>query len=521
MKSAKTPVLIISTLLSSCATIIHGPTTKITLDYDEKTSVVVDGKPIKPGAHKIQLKSKDKHTVVMTKDGFKSVTHELKPQRTMTSIWNLGGMAISVPFWANVNSQGDGATTALGVMVVAPIAMSAVDGLSGSNFVLEPRNVGFKAIKLPPQITAQNLLPIGCSEVTIRIKIGEKIGATRYNGREITQLNWENTVNVKAVELEVIVNNGLKDLGFKVPKELSENVYDIHAEISSINLNRDLVGGLLAGEALTECKLTTKWTLIQPGSELVLKTFTTESFNIDKFNSPANAFLSAFENSFLTFMESNPEVYTAVIKNNNAAPVNNFDEINISKVKLPAKTSLQESIQSVVTIESEGNGYGSGFVISEDGYVLTNSHVVKNNKQVNIILQNGISFVGDVIRQDSGHDLALIKLNGKGFKPLILSENYDNNKIAAEVYAVGTPADKSLSQTISKGIISGNRLINGITYLQTDVSVSPGSSGGPLVNKDGVVIGVVTSKIVNKGVEGISFALPTAKAFEVLKLNYK
>jgi len=527
-------IFLAALLFSSCATIINGGNTKIKLNYDNGTIVTIDGNKIQDSIHEVKVKSKNKHTIVMNKEGYKPVTYEIYPMKKPTYLWDFAGGLVSIPFYMNMghDAMDPGRTgrffLAMGVMYAVPLAMLAVDKITGASFRSFPKEISFTPVKIPPQNNAKSQYQIGCTDVNVRIKIGEKIG-TIYSkkGKQISDVYWENTVNIKAEELEVIVNNGLKDLGFSVPKEFGNKGFMLNAEITGliintvISTNIDMNGNVASSYNMTDCKLTTKWTLTDITTNEVIKTQMIESFNLEKFKSLNNALLGAFENSFLTFIVNNPTVYDVVSKKEEFVPVSNFDTISLPLPKLSEQSNIQGYTHSVVTIETEDNGYGSGFLISEDGYILTNYHVVKNNNKVNVTLQSGLSFIGDVVRYDPSIDLALIKLTGKGFKPLELSETENNNVLGSEVYAIGTPADKNFSQTVTKGIISGNRLMDNIGYIQTDVSVSPGSSGGPLLNKNGLVLGIITSKVTGKGVEGISFALPTKYVFEVLKLKYR
>lgn len=460
---------------------------------------------------------------MISKDGYKTITREIKPARKATTLWNIPvGIAASVPFYANIGDNRDGgqgtrSVIAFGVMMVTPLVLLGVDKLTGSNFKSYPDDIKFLPVKLPPLSAGPNQYPIGCPNVNIRLKIGDKIGSVLRNGEKVSDIHWENTVNVKAEELEVIANNQLKDLGFNVPKEINGRGFAISAEVSAINITKNMVRWVYQ----TECKLTTRWTLKNAATDEVLKTETIESFSTEQSDNINTVFFSAFDNSFLTFLSGNSTVYEAVARQAQTVVASAFETVSLALPAADGKATIADFVKSVVTIEAEGNGHGSGFFISEDGYILTNHHVVKNSKKVNVILQGGLSFIGDVVRTDATADVALVKLNGQGFRPMRLAGNDAEAGIGLDVLAIGTPTDKTLSQTVTKGIISGNRLIDGMAYIQSDVSVSPGSSGGPMINKNGLVVGMITSKMVNKGVEGISFALPSSKILEALKLQYK
>jgi len=92
--------------------------------------------------------------------------------------------------------------------------------------------------------------------------------------------------------------------------------------------------------------------------------------------------------------------------------------------------------------------------------------------------------------------------------------------IGEELFAIGTPLDEQLGQSVTRGIMSGRREFQGRSFLQTDVSINPGNSGGPIVDENGKVVGVATLKIAEEGVQGIGFAVPASKIVEMLNLHF-
>jgi len=162
---------------------------------------------------------------------------------------------------------------------------------------------------------------------------------------------------------------------------------------------------------------------------------------------------------------------------------------------------------------------GSGVIISEDGYIATNNHVVNNADKIEVILNNNKSYTAEVIGKDPTTDLALLKINEKGL-PFISYGNSDDVKIGEWVLAVGNPFN--LTSTVTAGIISAKgRNINAIeanqdkgnysieSFIQTDAAVNPGNSGGALVNTEGQLIGINTAIASNTGsYTGYSFAIP-------------
>jgi len=162
---------------------------------------------------------------------------------------------------------------------------------------------------------------------------------------------------------------------------------------------------------------------------------------------------------------------------------------------------------------------GSGVIISEDGYIATNNHVVNNADKIEVILNNNKSYAAEVIGKDPTTDLALLKISEKGLA-YINYGNSDDVKIGEWVLAVGNPFN--LTSTVTAGIVSAKgRNINAIdgdpnkgqysieSFIQTDAAVNPGNSGGALVNTDGQLIGINTAIASNTGsYTGYSFAIP-------------
>ena len=183
------------------------------------------------------------------------------------------------------------------------------------------------------------------------------------------------------------------------------------------------------------------------------------------------------------------------------------------------KNQLKDAVSSVITIISN-SGHGSGCVITRDGYILTNQHVINSDtSNLKVSINNGAKILkAKVIRMNSLTDLALIKVDTI-FKNYLNIGLPDSNSVGDDVFAIGTPKDVSLGQSISKGIISGRRKFDGNNYFQTDVSINSGNSGGALIDKKNNLIGIVNAKIFGFGVEGVGFAIPINIAKESLKIE--
>jgi serine protease Do len=200
------------------------------------------------------------------------------------------------------------------------------------------------------------------------------------------------------------------------------------------------------------------------------------------------------------------------------------------------KLSLQEiyanSNPSVVAVAIEISGRntfgqtvnlpsaGSGFVISSDGYIVTNNHVVEGASTIKIQMSDGKSYDAEVVGTDSYTDLAVLKIDAKGLRYLTFG-NSDSLLVGNQVSAIGNPLGQ-FANTFTVGYISAlHREINidGIprTMLQTDAALNRGNSGGPLFNEYGFVIGVVTAKSGGSDVEGLGFAIPSNIAGDIVQ----
>lgn len=206
--------------------------------------------------------------------------------------------------------------------------------------------------------------------------------------------------------------------------------------------------------------------------------------------------------------------------------------VTSSSQKLSLQDVFTNSNPAVVAIATETTGHnafgqtvnlpaaGSGFVISADGYVVTNNHVIEGADTIKVQMSDGKSYDAKVIGADSYTDLAVLKITASGLKYLSFGDS-QSLRVGDQVSAIGNPLGE-LANTFTVGYISAlNREINidGIprTMLQTDTAVNSGNSGGPLINEYGYVIGVVSAKSSGSNVEGLGFAIPSSVASEIVK----
>ncbi len=229
---------------------------------------------------------------------------------------------------------------------------------------------------------------------------------------------------------------------------------------------------------------------------------------------------------------------------------NNSEEkvINISEYSNTSIAVAEKALPSVVGITvnykvssyrgqtAEAEATGSGIIITEDGYIVTNNHVISAESslyytiteatQITVNLYNdGTPYVATVIGTDEYTDIAVLKIEKTGLIPATLA-NSDNVKVGEAVFAIGNPV--GMDYSITSGIVSAiNREVevDGTTYtaIQTDAAINSGNSGGALVNASGEVIGINTLKLSGTGIEGIGFAIPISSATDIIEqlIEYK
>ncbi len=232
---------------------------------------------------------------------------------------------------------------------------------------------------------------------------------------------------------------------------------------------------------------------------------------------------------FIYDMYTNIDVYSVEEEENKAIKLSS-NKSDIQSEEEDTTKILEKTIKCVVGISKIKNtgssiflnnstselGLGTGMIVSENGYILTNWHVA-GNKYSNcyVTLDNGNVYNGNVTWADSDLDLAIVKISASNLNYISLGDS-DNIKIGEKTYAIGNPIGVEFQRTVTSGIISGvNRTVkieenNEASYMedliQTDATINPGNSGGPLINATGEVIGVNSIKI--KEAEGIGFAIP-------------
>ena len=341
--------------------------------------------------------------------------------------------------------------------------------------------------------------------------------------------NYRNSNNSKDIKLEntifsdeinkVLKKNGFIDTsGLALKGSYKENLF-LNATITDIKILN--IDHPRFKYGFTKLIMDSKWDVL----DIYKKTIYSDSivlesgeFVTDDDESKYDFMLNdALESGLHTLMSSGK--FSDAVKISLKDQIENLSEFVISQ-PLKFVANLQEAVSASVTIKTK-SGHGSGFLISEDGYLITNYHVVADSTDLEIILNDGTKHKARLIQYNKDADLVLLKIEKNGFIPFSITESESIN-IGKDIYVIGTPTAQDLSQTLSKGIISSFRKqSNGSKIIQTDASINRGNSGGPMVDKNGKLLGVVNSKLIGFGVEGISFSLPANTIAAALKIQFK
>tara|TARA_B100000886_G_C20398720_1_gene481611 strand:+ start:237 stop:1562 length:1326 start_codon:yes stop_codon:yes gene_type:complete len=356
-----------------------------------------------------------------------------------------------------------------------------------------------------------------------------KDGDVTYSGGKKYLGDW-------STELGDIFYEELTRLGYNIagdPKDL----FNANASVSSAEYliagrvikmtgnfcsDHDFWYGLPTNKYSGEMSVTVEWSVLNTLTKnIVLNETITGYYKLEK--PEKEGITTVFENAFAISSENfaksvklrNLAVGKKIVATNDN---NSKKEIKITQGKSQKEFNIDNLRSNIVTIRI-GQGHGSGFFVGNNGYLLTNAHVVGDSKSVQIITSSGMEIEGQVIRKSKSRDVSLIKVPLKITNSLNLK--FEIPDIASDVYAAGTPIDEALKTTVTKGIISNIRVDNasGLKFIQADASISPGNSGGPLFDKFGNVIGISVAKYNANSAEGLGLFIPLQDAFSSIKLS--
>lgn len=229
------------------------------------------------------------------------------------------------------------------------------------------------------------------------------------------------------------------------------------------------------------------------------------------FNTATSAFLlSDYISDRHTVAQATPEV-SASSSDNVTTASSNGNELSVAEIN----TKVSPSVVLISGKSMQGEGQGTGVIITEDGYIATNAHVVSGFSELTVTLndENNTEYPAMVVGTDETTDIAVIRINASGLTPAELGTS-STLQVGQSVVVIGNPLGKEFSGSVTTGVISAlDRQVefedgSVYNYIQTDAAINSGNSGGPLVNMQGQVIGINAAKIDTSVAEGMGFAIP-------------
>lgn len=378
---------------------------------------------------------------------------------------------------------------------------------------------------------AESSKPIQFTKVVVKLKRGEHVGAMQGGLLCVPQsdLTWKGgRISIDSDEFTDAFKEELEKYSFKTVGDtnaLFEDPSTWKSEILVAGLVKDLKANIcypMAGfgnfsSAKGEAFLKVDWQIYSKLDRSVVHSVTTEGASKDNeavAGGDTIAVLNAFSQATRNLL-ADAKFRELVSKGGQTLKDTTYKSgeslVLATASSKPVQGEPTEWADAVVTVFA-GRGHGSGFVIS-DNLIMTNHHVVGESNSVAIKFSNGVQIIGKVVASNSGRDVALVKIEGSLPKHFKLERAVPT--VGSDVYAIGSPLDEKFHSTVSRGIVSGVREEHQKRFIQSDVNVRPGNSGGPLVNKQGQVVGItVSGLVVNNDAQGINFFIPINDALQ-------
>jgi serine protease Do len=392
----------------------------------------------------------------------------------------------------------------------------------------------FKAVAAGSPISVAgkpNLPVVSVSRVTSTIADDERLGEIQraWTCGSAGTFRWSGKF-AEAIEqhIKTALSRELESAGYHVQKK-AESAFDtgpVNAradyEIGAVvkNFSLDLcvyVSGALHGSSY----INVKWELLNAKAQKVVLSLSTEG-SFKREDSEKDSIPEFFDHAIVAAARNllaSKEFVAAVTESAaGAQEATSAPALVLPKASPPPGGTEKNSTQiraAVVTVETAA-GKGSAFYIDRTGYLLTNQHVVGESKFVKVRTATGREIPGEVLRIDTHRDVALLKTEATPFDPLAV--RLGGTHIGEDVYSVGSPLGEAFSGSVTKGVISGDRDLDNLRFIQSDVAILPGNSGGPLLDAEGSVIGIAESAL-DSGRANLNLFVPIDEALRAVSVK--
>jgi S1-C subfamily serine protease len=404
-----------------------------------------------------------------------------------------------------------------------------VSGCTGRALEVKPTPQSTPEIRVSTPVAVKDAPEFSVAKIKSSILPGAVVGYHYEGVFQVRQGTWYAKVFSSESMLDHLksaITDELQSAGYKVAGQPG----GIFEEDTGWKA-RYLIGGMITGGRVntyglaagnsSECNIKVSWEIYDKQKrESILKKETSGAAKFSGVDQEVIA--SALRNSIRQMLAS--DEFVALVKKLSEIPTlagQSQPVAFLRKDKTKGKLTFDEMNRAIIAVKTE-KGHGSGFIINPEGYAITSYHTIADRNKIDVLLKGGKPMLADVVAIAADKDLALIKLKGEEYDWLPLGDS-NEVKIGMDVYAVGAPISLDLSHSLSKGIVSGRRTVKelGVELIQTDAPVNPGNSGGPLINSEGEVLGIIALKIAAPGIEGLGFAISINDCKKYLNLQPK
>jgi serine protease Do len=363
--------------------------------------------------------------------------------------------------------------------------------------------------------------PLIFRNVSYRIPTGTIIGEVLIGSRVVDEMRWS-VARTRALDFNVSVTDALRDLGYNM-RDSADALFDPAADVKtryvmaailrSVELDfaykRKRTNRQPEGVGIADVEVEVQLYDAVASKTVYKRVFSGHGEDEGMKPNPiigavVDAVLKATTDTDFVSLVSRSPGSTHPAK----APV---DLVELAACPIDEPLSLprdlEKSLEAVLEIQV-GSIVGTGVIISPDGWILTAAHVVDGASEVWVRFANGAQLPATIQQSDTEFDVALLHIPGREYPCSQLRTHSEDLELGKDVFAINIAVGKNRAPTVTRGVVSGYPEEERKRFIQTDASVNPGSSGGPLLASDGTIAGITIAKFVDVGYEGLGFAVP-------------
>jgi serine protease Do len=375
--------------------------------------------------------------------------------------------------------------------------------------------------------------PLIFKNVAYRIPTGTVLGEVRVGSRVVDEMRWT-VAESKALDFNVSVTDGLRELGYNV-RDSADALFDPAGDVKIRYVMAAILHSTELDFQYEEVRRRRRAPIgvgvadveveVQLHDAIANKTVygrTFQGHGEDEGVKP-NPIINAVVQAILK-TTTDAEFVRLVAKGDREAEGSGsaVSEVAIAACRKGESSSLPhdlpKALEAVVELQV-GGIKGTGVMVSPDGWIVTAAHVVDGAPEIWVRFANGVQVPATLEKIDTQFDVALIRVQGRAYPCAPIRSGAKDLAIGSEVFAINLSVGEKAKPTVARGVISGYPEQDGKRFIQTDASVNPGSSGGPVFASDGTVAGIMVAKAFGIGIEGLGFAVPISDVVGYLSVR--